>query len=156
MSLNLPRLSFSAPVVTVPDGGYATTGFAKWWNAVCDAIEANVNTIDAQQLALDEALGIATGAAGTAAGAVTAAEYATALASQNALAPIASGAVLGNATGSTAVPIASTMSAMLDRAVGSTQGEILFRGSAGWKILAVGTAGQKLTSGGAGADVSWT
>lgn len=35
------------------------------------------------------------------------------------------------------------------------QGAILFRGASAWEVLAAGTAGQVLTSGGAGADPSW-
>lgn len=35
------------------------------------------------------------------------------------------------------------------------QGAILFRGATTWEVLAAGTAGQVLTSGGPGADVSW-
>ena len=48
-----------------------------------------------------------------------------------------------------------TLTSLLDSAFGSTRGQILFRGSSGWQVLAVGTAGQVLESGGAGADVSW-
>ena len=48
-----------------------------------------------------------------------------------------------------------TLTSLLDSAFGSTRGQILFRGSTAWQVLAVGTAGQVLESGGAGADVSW-
>lgn len=48
-----------------------------------------------------------------------------------------------------------TLTSLLDSAFGSTRGQILFRGSSAWQVLAVGTAGQVLESGGAGADVSW-
>lgn len=48
-----------------------------------------------------------------------------------------------------------TLTSLMDSAFGSTRGQILFRGSSAWQVLAVGTAGQVLESGGAGADVSW-
>lgn len=40
-------------------------------------------------------------------------------------------------------------------AISSTRGVILFRGASAWVALAPGTAGQVLTSGGAGADPHW-
>lgn len=40
--------------------------------------------------------------------------------------------------------------------IGSTQGQVLYRNGTVWTALAVGTNGQVLTSGGAGANVSWT
>lgn len=42
----------------------------------------------------------------------------------------------------------------LDR-IGSTQGVILYRGASTWAALATGTAGQVLTTNGAGANPSW-
>lgn len=39
--------------------------------------------------------------------------------------------------------------------VGATQGQVLFRDAANWNILAPGTAGQHLSTGGAGANPSW-
>lgn len=39
--------------------------------------------------------------------------------------------------------------------ISSTRGVILYRGASGWAALAPGTAGQVLTSGGAGADPHW-
>lgn len=43
----------------------------------------------------------------------------------------------------------------LDSAFGSTRGNVLFRGASGWVVLGPGNSGDVLTSGGAGADVSW-
>jgi hypothetical protein len=40
--------------------------------------------------------------------------------------------------------------------IGSTQGHVLFRGASAWTALAPGTNGQVLTSGGAGANPTWT
>ena len=46
-------------------------------------------------------------------------------------------------------------SGFLDQAFGNVEGSILYRGPTTWLVLPPGTAGQKLTSGGAGAPVSW-
>jgi hypothetical protein len=46
------------------------------------------------------------------------------------------------------------VSALLD-VIGATRGSILYRGASGWAILTPGTAGQVLTSQGAGADPHW-
>jgi len=71
------------------------------------------------------------------------------------LSSISAGYVVGNATGSSAVPTASTLSALIDQAIGSTQGQILYRGASAWSALSPGTSGQVLTTGGAGANPSW-
>lgn len=39
--------------------------------------------------------------------------------------------------------------------VGSTQGQVLYRGASGWSVLSPGTDGEFLMTGGAGADPSW-
>lgn len=49
----------------------------------------------------------------------------------------------------------SITSAMLDAVFGSTEGNILQRGASVWQVLAPGTAGQVLTSGGAAALNAW-
>lgn len=48
-----------------------------------------------------------------------------------------------------------TLSQLLDWIGSAAQGDILFRGSAGWQRLAAGTAGQLLQTGGASADPSY-
>ncbi len=48
-----------------------------------------------------------------------------------------------------------TMTAEMDAALGSTQGNILYRNGTVWTVLAPGTAGQQLKSGGAAANPSW-
>lgn len=40
--------------------------------------------------------------------------------------------------------------------ISSTRGTVLYRGASAWSALASGTAGQVLTTGGAGADPSWS
>jgi hypothetical protein len=47
------------------------------------------------------------------------------------------------------------LSALLDSAIGSTQGDILYRGSSTWSVLAPGTSGQFLETLGAGANPQW-
>lgn len=48
----------------------------------------------------------------------------------------------------------TTASQVLDW-IGSTQGQILYRGASGWAVLAPGTSGQLLQTNGTGADPSW-
>lgn len=52
-------------------------------------------------------------------------------------------------------PAYATLSALLDAAIGDTRGSVLYRGAAGWAILAPGTADQVFTTNGAGADPTW-
>ena len=73
-----------------------------------------------------------------------------ALSSANAL------TVLSNVTGSAAAPAYNTVSAVLDSTLGTGQGYIPYRGATIWTSLTPGTSGQVLTSGGAGANPSWT
>jgi hypothetical protein len=153
MTINLPRLSGSITAT----GDAPSQHFLQWWNDVCTQVESNLNDLAAQQAQIDSVLGIANGAASTAAAAQGSAEYAIQFGgSITPLTPIASGDVLANTTGASALPIGNTLSALLDFVLGSAQGAIIFRGTAGWKVLAPGTAGQKLTTGGTAADVSWT
>lgn len=71
------------------------------------------------------------------------------------LASIASGSVLGNATGLSAEPVGTTLSSMIDTAIGSTRGSILYRGGSGWAAATPGTSGYAWVSNGAGADPSY-
>ena len=63
--------------------------------------------------------------------------------------------VLGRKTPAAGDTEECTLSEVLDFIGSAAQGDILFRGAAGWQRLGAGTAGQNLQSGGAGADVSW-
>ena len=56
---------------------------------------------------------------------------------------------------STALGGSITASAILD-SLGAVQGDVAYRNATGWVVLAPGTNGQLLTSGGASANVSWT
>lgn len=62
--------------------------------------------------------------------------------------------VLGRRTAGAGDPEECTASQVLDF-IGATQGTVLYRGAAGWAVLAVGTDGEVLTTHGAGADPSW-
>lgn len=72
------------------------------------------------------------------------------------LAPIATLTGLVNTTGGAAAPIATTLSAWMDAALGSVRGDILYRNTTIWTVLAPGTAGFSLQTGGAGADPSYS
>ena len=71
------------------------------------------------------------------------------------LAAIASHDILSNITSGSAAPIANTLTATIDAAIGNTQGNILYRNATGWVVLAPGTAGEALISGGAATNISW-
>lgn len=71
------------------------------------------------------------------------------------LAAIASHDILSNITGGSAAPIANTLTATIDAAIGSTQGDILYRNSSVWTVLAPGTSGQFLQTSGAAANPIW-
>jgi len=72
------------------------------------------------------------------------------------LAPIATLRGLVNTTGGSAAPIATTLSAWMDAALGSTRGDILYRNATVWTVLAPGTTGFSLQTGGAGADPAYS
>lgn len=62
------------------------------------------------------------------------------------------GTVWGNSTAAARPGRAETVTAILDRAFGSTRGSILIRGASGWTPLVPGTVGLPFVSAGAGAD----
>ena len=72
------------------------------------------------------------------------------------LAPIPVLNLLANMTASPdGAPSGFTLTQIIDTALGSTRGMILYRGATAWTALVPGTAGQILTTGGAGANPSW-
>jgi hypothetical protein len=71
------------------------------------------------------------------------------------LAPIAANSVLANASGSSAVPSATTVSALIDGSISSTVGSLLYRGSSGWTALSPSTNGYFLQTQGAGNAPQW-
>lgn len=72
------------------------------------------------------------------------------------LANMAAGLIKGNKETVAGVPEDLTLSQVLDLIGGATWGDILFRGTAGWRRLPAGTAGQFLKTNGAAADPVWS
>jgi hypothetical protein len=70
------------------------------------------------------------------------------------LASIATGNVLAFTGSISGVPVATAPTAVLD-VIGSTEGDVLYRGASTWAALAPGTAGQFLQTGGASSTPSW-
>ena len=56
--------------------------------------------------------------------------------------------ILANTSGSTAVPVGTGLSVLLDAALGSTRGSIIARGAVGWGLIGPGLSGQVPTSNG--------
>lgn len=71
------------------------------------------------------------------------------------LGAIANGSIVANISGSSASPSANTLSAIIDSALGNVQGDVLYRGASGWTVLAPGSSGNCLQTGGAAANPSW-
>lgn len=65
---------------------------------------------------------------------------------------IAASRILGSVAGGDVSELTATN--VLDF-VGSTRGQLLYRGASGWSVLSPSTAGYLLQTGGAGADPSW-
>ncbi len=63
--------------------------------------------------------------------------------------------VVANTTAGTAAPAGVTLSALVDAAIASTQGDILYRGASAWSALAPGSSGNVLASQGASANPHW-
>lgn len=71
------------------------------------------------------------------------------------LTAIANNTLLGNTSGGSAIPVATTVTAMLDAGIGNTRGAVLSRGATGWQPITPGSAGNCLTSNGANTDPTW-
>lgn len=67
-------------------------------------------------------------------------------------AQVPAGGVMGNSTAALRPARAETVTAIFDRALGSTRGSIIERGAGGWALIGPGTAGLPFVSAGAGAD----
>lgn len=68
---------------------------------------------------------------------------------------IGSGTLVGNSSAARAPATQTTPSALIDRAISSTQGTMLYRNATVWTGLAPGTLGLPLLSGGAGANLAY-
>lgn len=70
--------------------------------------------------------------------------------------PAANETLIGNADGTFDLsPLPSANIQTLLDGISNTQGSILYRGASAWTALSPGTAGQVLSTGGAGANPSW-
>src|ERR1019366_7359992 len=76
--------------------------------------------------------------------------------SSSSLAAQANNTILSKISGGSASPSDNTLTTIIDSCIGSTQGDILYRNSTIWVVLAPGTAGQSLVTGGASANPAWT
>ncbi len=72
------------------------------------------------------------------------------------LAAIADHTLLANISGGALAPSSTTLTALIDNAIGSTQGDLLYRNGTVWTVLAPGSAGQLLKTGGVAANPAWT
>jgi hypothetical protein len=72
------------------------------------------------------------------------------------LSSAADSTIKSNISGSAASPSDNTITAVLDKQLGTTQGTIAYRGASSWDALTPGTSGYFLQTQGASADPTWT
>ncbi len=75
-------------------------------------------------------------------------------------APVSGGTIVNqrlvaNISGSTGVPSGQKLTDIFDSILGSSRGMIIWRAASGWSVLAPGTSGQVLVTGGSGGNPSW-
>lgn len=71
------------------------------------------------------------------------------------LSSIADGTIASNVSGGSAAPAANSISSVLDKLFGATQGNIVYRDVSEWAALAPGSSGQFLKTLGASANPAW-
>lgn len=71
------------------------------------------------------------------------------------LGSIGAGTVLGNPSGVTAPPTASSLTTFIDQ-IGNVQGDVLYRNATGWTVLGPVQPGSLLQSGGGAANLAWS
>lgn len=71
------------------------------------------------------------------------------------LASVSNNTIKSNISGSTATPSDNSLTAIIDNALGSTQGSVLYRGASAWAALGPGSNGNILTAAGGSANPSW-
>jgi hypothetical protein len=71
------------------------------------------------------------------------------------LASIASGHLIANTSTVTAAPGDASLSALLDLAFGSVEGDVIYRGATAWAALVAGTSGEFLQTQGTAAPPQW-
>jgi hypothetical protein len=69
--------------------------------------------------------------------------------------PVANNRVMANISGASAAPVGNTLTGIFDSILGSARGMMIYRDNSGWRVLAAGTAGQLLRTGGTTGDPSW-
>lgn len=79
----------------------------------------------------------------------------TATIANSSLAVAADSTIKSNISGGSASPSDNTITAVLDKQFGTTQGTVVYRNATVWAALTPGTNGQFLTSGGPAANVTW-
>lgn len=75
--------------------------------------------------------------------------------SPSALSPVANNTIISNITGSTNIPVANSLSSILDSTLTTTQGSLIYRNASSWITLPPGTNGQLLSTSGASANPAW-
>lgn len=141
-------VSFNKITVTEPaTGSTLTIADGKTLTASNNATVSGTNTGDQTITLTGDITGSGTGSFATTIGAnkVTNAKLAAA----------ADGTIKSNISGSTAAPSDNTISAVLDKLFGTTQGSIIYRGSSSWAALTPGTSGNFLKTQGASANPVW-
>ncbi|SDT89530.1 hypothetical protein SAMN05444156_0515 [Verrucomicrobium sp. GAS474] len=143
----------------IPLSGLASSGASSGevpvWNGTAwvPGTTAGSGTVTSVGLSIPSVLGTVSGSPVTGSGtlAITAPTMAT-------------GAFIASPAGTSGTAVARTivasdifsiLSAAMDTAFGSAQGNVLQRTASGWSVLAPGTAGQVLTTNGAGANAVW-
>lgn len=72
------------------------------------------------------------------------------------LTPIGDKTLLANISGGSAIPTATTLTALLDDILGSTQGQVITRNGTVWTVISPGASGTYLGSNGSGANLSYS
>lgn len=140
--------SFNKVDITAPTtGATLTIADGKTLTASNDATVSGTNTGDQTITLTGDVTGGGTGSFATtiAANAVTNEKLATA----------ADGTIKSNISGSTATPSDNTITAVLDKLFGTTQGSVIYRGASSWAALTPGTSGNFLKTQGAAANPVW-
>jgi hypothetical protein len=138
--------------VSAPSYTFGSDLNSGWYRAGADDFRASAGGVDIFKvtsagitLLSGSLVGYSAATAGIADNAVTLAKLATQ----------ANNTVLANVSGGSAVPTAASVSAIIDSAVSSTQGVILYRSASAWTALSPGTSGQFLKTLGAAANPAW-
>lgn len=72
------------------------------------------------------------------------------------LATALDGTIKSNISGGTASPVDNSITSVLDKLFGTTQGSVIYRGSSAWAALGPGTSGNFLKTQGAAANPAWS